>query len=288
MKNRFKKIFISHSYADKKLADRIIDKILVPVFQLNKSNDIFYTSKRESGISSRSNWKESIKSNLKDCSIFIAIITSNFKKSEMCLGEIGAAWVLNKRIYTLILPPIEYETFSVMLSEFQSDKLLNNSDIKSFITTIALDLQSISNIEIQEGIDIEKLVLAFTKSIRSYIRKNPISSDKERLKPDTKDNKQIEIKSTVPISIDIPDKTIKLIKENSKLNWPDDYTMQEYYINEQITALNKLLALSSNTRNDQEILRIIDNAIRNWPDDFSMQLYTAEEEIAAYTKLKQN
>jgi len=96
-----KKIFLSHAYEDRKIADRIIDKILVPVFELDKRVDIFYTSKRETGIRSSLHWRNKIKSSLINCEIFIALITTNYKQSEMCLGEIGAAWVQKKNLFNI-------------------------------------------------------------------------------------------------------------------------------------------------------------------------------------------
>lgn len=172
-----KKIFLSHAYQDRIIANKLIEKLIVPIFILDKEHDIFYTSKRELGIPSSLNWRKRIKKNLCDCNIFIALITSNFKQSEMCLGELGAAWVQNKKIYSLILPPIKYENFSVIVSELQADVLIKKEDIKSFVDSMASELKDRYNIEVKKNIELDLLINNFIRSIKQHLRKNQNSSN---------------------------------------------------------------------------------------------------------------
>jgi len=126
-----KKIFISHSFKDRKITDRIIKKLLLPIFELDK-NDIFYTSNQETGIPISSNWRNKIKTQIKECPIYVALITPNFQSSSTCLNELGAAWVLDKRIYPLILPPISYSNFGLLISDLQSLDISKAVNINSF------------------------------------------------------------------------------------------------------------------------------------------------------------
>ena len=43
----------------------------------------------------------------------------------MCLSELGGAWALNKDISPLLLPPISYDNFGVVISDLQADNLMN-------------------------------------------------------------------------------------------------------------------------------------------------------------------
>lgn len=289
MKENSKLIFISHAYADKVIVDKIIDKLLTSIFYIDKTKDIFYTSKRETGISSRSKWKETIKTNLKNSKIFIAIITSNFKKSEMCLGEVGAAWVLNKKIFTLILPPIKHESSNILLAEFQSDNLLKNSDVISFIRAITKDLQIIKSVGVKADVDIENIVFKFTKSIGSYLRRNPIHNENvvpisEIVMPPTthKGKEQFDIFN----SPSIPEDVIEHVKSVGKEKYPADYSMQEYHLEEQIKAINELKSLRNIIINKPEKLAILDRAIKKYPNDYEMQVYEAKEQITSFDRLE--
>ena len=221
-----KKIFVSHSYRDKDIAIKIVEKLLVKIFAINKQSEVFFTSKRETGIESSINWRNHIKTNLQDCDIFIALLTTNFKESEMCLAEIGAAWVLNKKIYPIIIPPIKYENFSPVIAELQADALLNREDVESFINSLKIQLKEMFDIDVQPNVDINKSITAFLKSTKEYLQKNPnlFKSDslieiKEQQKVIKEEIKEILENADTSVSEDEK----KTIKSRSKIEWANDY-----------------------------------------------------------------
>jgi hypothetical protein len=167
-----KKIFISHSYTDRKIADKIINKLLLPNLTIEKK-DVFYTSDRETGIPISLNWRNKIKLNIIQCKIYIALITTNFQSSEMCLNELGAAWVLSKTIYPIILPPVKLDNFSNLISDLQALDISNPIDIRSFLNSLQLDLKKLYDINPKIDTDIENEILKYGKSLRQYMRKNP-------------------------------------------------------------------------------------------------------------------
>ncbi len=284
-----KKIFLSHSYRDKDIAVKIVEKLLIKIFAINKQSDIFFTSKRETGIESSINWRNHIKSNLQGCDIFIALITTNFKESEMCLAEIGAAWALNKKIYPLIIPPIKYENFSPVIAEIQADLLLKREDLESLISSLKIQLEEMFEIYMQPNVDVTKCISAFLKSTKEYLQKKPdlFKSDspieiKEQEKVIREEIKEILENADAAVNAD--EKTI--IKARSKTEWPDDYSMQEHYINEQIQALEKMKKLKNEVKNDVDKARIVQKAVSEWPEDYTMQVHIANKEIEAYLRLQ--
>jgi len=283
-----KKIFLSHAYKDKDIAIRIVDKIILPLFSIDKS-DIFFTSRRDTGIKSSANWRNKIKQELIDCEIFISLITPNYKKSEMCIGEVGAAWIQNKVIYSLILPPIKYENFSVIISDLQADILIKREDVKAFVESLAEDLGHLFKIEFKENIDKEKLISNFLKSVKQYLRKSPNLFEEGIEETKNKKSTVEQPKQTV-----IEDASIignidqKELKKASIEEWPDDYSMQEYHLKEQVEAHLNLSQLAKEIINMPEKIRIMQKAIKEWPKDYSMQLYTAKEQIEALNRLRKN
>ena len=174
-----KKIFISHAFSAKSIANKLIDKIIVPNFSLTKDQDIFFTSNRQMGIRSSLNWRNKIKNSLKECQIFIAIITPDFKISEMCLGEIGAAWILNKSIHPLIVPPVELSNFNTVISELQAEDLSNKNNIHAFINSLGIDLLNHYQINRIQNVDIEtqtQSFYSFINKIRKELKKPHLTS----------------------------------------------------------------------------------------------------------------
>jgi len=166
-----KKIFISHTYSNKNIANRLIDNLILPNFNLENDRDIFFTSNRRMGIRSSLNWRNKIKSGISECQIFIAIITPDFKTSEMCLGEVGAAWILQKSIHPLIIPPIEYKNFNVVISDLQAEDISNKSNLTAFIDSLAIDLLKKCNIGRKSNSSLELQINTFHKYITNVKRK---------------------------------------------------------------------------------------------------------------------
>jgi sRNA-binding regulator protein Hfq len=272
IKNDVKKIFLSHSYKDRKIADRIIKHLILPIFEIDKK-DIFYTSNRETGIEISINWRNKIKGYLKACDIYIALITPNFQESEMCQNELGAAWVLDKTIFPRILSPVSYSNFSILISDLQALELSRSENIKSFLNSLRNKLKE-KQIIITNGGKIEDHIRKFDKSLRSFLRNNQgifnVNKHEKTVVTNLKNNSPIR----------------HGIIERSKKEWPEDYEMQEYYIQNQVNALKQIQSLPSKYRNKNLIEIIINKARQQWPEDYEMQLYTARQQIEAYQRIK--
>jgi len=141
-----KKIFISHAKKDKGIAEKLIDRLILPNFNVDKDKDIFFTSNRNTGIRSSLNWHNEIKNSIKVCKIFMVIITKDFRKSEMCLGEVGAAWVLDKSIHPLVVPPVQLNDFNDVIAVTQAEDLSIKDSIFSLVDSIEKDLLKHYNI----------------------------------------------------------------------------------------------------------------------------------------------
>lgn len=102
------KVFISHSSIDKDVVRLFKDIVLKFGIGLTDA-DIFFTSSPETGVPVGGNIPEYIKNNLKDCDFAFLMISENYKKSEVCLNEMGAAMVLGKKLFPVILYNYEFD-----------------------------------------------------------------------------------------------------------------------------------------------------------------------------------
>jgi len=125
-----KKIFISHSKKDQPIVKAFVDRILILGLKFDKEKDIFCTSIHSSGVKSGEDFKLAIKDELINAKAVIQIITDNYKKSEVCLNEMGAAWVLCEIVIPLVLFSGNKYDIGFIHSNDQQLKLNNPNDLR--------------------------------------------------------------------------------------------------------------------------------------------------------------
>lgn len=72
---------------------------------------------------------------------------------------------------------------------------------------------------------------------------------------------------------------IEKLKAKAKRDWPEDYTTQEFWVNQQIEAYHYMLTIPNNDK-------IKKKAQRDWPLDFTTQQFWYNEQIDAKERLK--
>lgn len=72
--------------------------------------------------------------------------------------------------------------------------------------------------------------------------------------------------------------TIIKLKEKAKKDWPNDYTTQEFWVNEQIEAYDYMETVDDNPIKKQ--------AQKDWPLDFSTQKFWYEEQLEAKSRIE--
>ena len=118
-----KKIFISHSSADERIVSLFVDKVLHAGCGVSME-DIFYTSREDTGIVNGDDIPDSIKTGIKESAIFFMMVSENYRKSEVCLNEMGAAWAtegLKRKI--MILPGAGFDRIGWLMSLKKGTKL---------------------------------------------------------------------------------------------------------------------------------------------------------------------
>ncbi len=123
--------FISHSSRDKDLITAFVDRILLLGLRLN-GKDIFCTSIDDMTIKSGEDFKQIIKSKLQSAQIVIQVITENYKKSEVCLNEMGAAWALGLKVIPFIVEPIRYDNVGFIHDTAQLLRINSKRDLLKF------------------------------------------------------------------------------------------------------------------------------------------------------------
>jgi hypothetical protein len=123
-----KKIFISHSVKDKVIVDAFVDDILIGALSVPIS-EIFCVSTDGTKIKSGEDWRSSIKDNILSAKINFLLISPNYKESEVCMNEMGAAWMTEALVLPFIIDPINYKTVGVIQEPLQIEKLLADDSL---------------------------------------------------------------------------------------------------------------------------------------------------------------
>lgn len=94
--------------------------------------NIFYTSSKDTTTKSSADFRATIKDAILKSSAVIQIITNNYKKSEVCLNEMGAAWVLSENVIPFIVDPVSFDNIGFIHNTTQLLKLNTEEDLFKF------------------------------------------------------------------------------------------------------------------------------------------------------------
>lgn len=92
-----------------------------------------------------------------------------------------------------------------------------------------------------------------------------------------KTEKGSSVTSVVETSPSEKDIIKEKLKVKAQRDWPNDYTTQEYWVNEQLDAYDYMLGIENNSIKKQ--------AQRDWPLDFTTQKYWYNEQIEALERM---
>lgn len=254
-------IFISHSSQDIEIAEALIN-LIRKAYNLS-ADSIRCTSvkgyKLPIGISTDEHLKQEIFSS----KVFIGIITSHSISSTYVLFELGARWGTTYPLLPLICDPIGMSLLDGPLKNINVLRATDPSDIHQFIYDLGTHLER------------------KPENTNSYLKEiqllKDLSSNRENF--ETLEPK-IQTKKTDKEDYE------SIIKEQSLIEWPDDYGMQVDHIQRQREAVQKLKKGKPQDLTNEEYERIIFRANNEWPLDYEMRVDEIERQIESLRKLK--
>lgn len=172
------KIFISHSSKDVEIVKSFVEKVLILGLDI-PSTRIFCSSVEGQGVRSGEYIPDRLREEIKKSSIALLFISNNYKSSEVCLNELGAAWVMleKENIIPFLLPNTNFSELGFLNIGRLGIKISERSGILKFIQ----DCKEILN----PSFNLEKLhdkIETFTANI------NTLSTKSEKVKePDEVD-----------------------------------------------------------------------------------------------------
>lgn len=158
---RYPMVFISHSSKDKDIISSFVEQILRLGLGLTP-DDIAYTSEESFGVEPGENIAKYIHENISGATVVLLMISSNYRQSEVCLNEMGAAWALGKKCISVVLPAADFSYLGWLSSLEKAVQLCNKSQLDSLSDKLAELLQ----------IDLRKRFKPLSSGIDKFLSSN--------------------------------------------------------------------------------------------------------------------
>lgn len=181
------KVFVSHASADEVIITKFVKKVLSLGLGLTEK-DIAYTSEEAYGVEPGENIVKYLEQGINSASVVLLMISHNYKKSEVCLNEMGAAWALKKKCISIVLPGSDFTELGWISSLDKAVKMVEKKKLLSVSKVIADKLGIVLNdhivsltSEIDELVtDLKKIKTSITKKtakqVKAIVKKNPEAS----------------------------------------------------------------------------------------------------------------
>lgn len=130
------KVFISHASKDASFIEPFKNIILKQALGLQDCN-IVCTSFESTGVPIGENIPQYIKDNIAQADVFLAMVSNNYKTSEVCMNEVGAAWALGKKPMQVVLPGVEFTQLGWLICLDKAAKIDNGDSLDHLAEVIS-------------------------------------------------------------------------------------------------------------------------------------------------------
>jgi WD40 repeat protein len=134
------RLFISHSSGNNAAAMALKDWLSEQGY-----DDVFLDLDPDRGLAPGVRWQEALKAAADRCEAVLFLVSPAWLASKWCLAEFLLAKNLHKRIFGLIIEPVEFEQIPVeMAAEWQLCELVGEDRLRTFEIKIAENLQRVA------------------------------------------------------------------------------------------------------------------------------------------------
>lgn len=266
------RLFISHSSHDQKTAALLID-LFRSALDL-PAEAIRCTSVEGHRLEGGVETAPTLRIEIRDCEAFIGLVSGASIESAYVLFELGARWGAEKHLLPLLAPKADPSMLRGPLSGLNALSCNNAADLHQMVVELGklLDVKVEPPAAYQRRID-EILLLS--------ARKPEENTDSKQFPDDTTGSST----TTFPSESDEFSNAGDIIRKHCEGEWPNDFSMRAYCIDQQERAL---LALRRGRPADipEEVFRQVRAmCATQWPDDFTLRQYSEEKQFEAFRKL---
>lgn len=169
------KIFISHSSKDIDYVKSFVENILLLGLDI-PSDRIFCSSMEGQGVKSGQYIPDRLKEEINKSSLALLFVSKNYKSSEICLNEVGAAWATLKKesVIPMLLPNTEFSELGFLDLSRLGLKCYEREGILKLIQDCKDELNPSFNLE-----KLHKKIEDYLSEINKLIKKETTSLTSE-------------------------------------------------------------------------------------------------------------
>jgi hypothetical protein len=265
------RVFICHSSADREMAGLLVD-LLRSALNL-PAEAIRCTSVDGHRLAGGEEIDRALRAEIRNCDVFIGLVSAASIESAYVLFELGARWGTEKHLLPLLSPSADASLLRGPLSGLNALDCSQPANLHQMVHELAtlLRLEPEGPAVYQRRID-EILGLVARSTPMTLLPESP-SQDKPSSKPPMAE------------ADEYPNADAS-IQAHCEQQWPDDFSMREYCIDQQERALAELRR-GRPADIPQDVFRTIrQKCAAQWPQDVSMRHYCEEEQFKAYRKIQ--
>jgi hypothetical protein len=214
-----------------------------------------------------------LRTEIRNCEAFIGLISEASIESAYVLFELGARWGVGHHLLPLLAPNAEPSLLRGPLSGINALSCSNAADLHQMIQELGgiLSLKPEGPPTYQRRID----------EILGLVARSTVSPAIDESAPTDKQNQTVLSHSDDEFA-----GAAKIIERHCESQWPDDFSMRDYCINQQEQALAELRRGRPADVPEDVFQRIRTKCAREWLNDFSMRHYCEEQQFKAYRNLQ--
>lgn len=273
------RLFISHSSQDVELTELLV-RLLSSALAL-RSQHIRCTSLDGYRLPGGADSDEQLRDEALTAECFVGILSSNSLSSAYVLFELGARWGAKKHLVPLLGPGMKPYVLRGPLSGLNALSCDNTSELHQLVHEIGQRLQLAPEppAAYQRHID---AVIFYTKSQgvqTAGARDSAVRGTPTTPQPQT-------YKAVRPAKEDQYFEADDIIEQHCGRQWPDDFSMQAYCLDQQRQAVVKLREGGPVDIPDEVFNSIRLKCANEWPDDYSMRVYCEEQQVTAFRRVQ--
>jgi hypothetical protein len=263
------RIFISHSSADRELAALLVD-LLRSSLNL-PAEAIRCTSVEGHRLAGGAETDRALRKDIRDCEGFIGLISATSIESAYVLFELGARWGAERHLLPLLAPTADAAILRGPLSGINALRCSSAADLQQMIHEIGQVLKTAVENPAAYQRHVDQILgwgAVKTSSSESHVERAG-SVTTETASDDDYANAQ------------------KIIEKHCEKEWPDDYSMRAFCIEQEERALEQLKSGRPTDIPDDVFRKVRRHSADQWPTTFSMRLFTEQQEFQSYRKLQE-
>lgn len=270
-------VFVSHSSQDSALAEQLVDLLRAA---LNiRASEIRCTSVNGYRLPVGAHSDEQLRQEVFEARAFLGILSPSSLVSAYVLFELGARWGAKKHLAPLLAPGLTSHALKGPIAGLNALSCESASQLHQLVQDLGklLDIAPEAPQAYQTKID---ALMYFGAAISAPIGPQvppPASSTTSR--------------AAIPSPVAAPNNENEypdadaIIRHHCEKEWPDDFNMRAYCIEQQRSSLAELKQGGPASIPGATFNSIRRKCAAEWPDDYQMRVYCESQQIGGYLKV---